>query len=104
MESLSSHASLEERGEDVFLTFKAHPNSSKKEIIVSEYDVDVYVNEPPDKGKANKAIIKFLAKSLGLPSSSLSIVRGVKSRNKTVLIKGVKIDYIEEKLNIIRKK
>ena len=96
---MSSHPSIEVKREEVFITIKAHPNSSKKEIKLSDFDVDVYVNEPPDKGKANKAIIKLLSKTLDLPSSSISIVKGIKSQKKTILLKGIKISLILKKLS-----
>ncbi|MCE7742591.1 MAG: DUF167 domain-containing protein [Candidatus Heimdallarchaeota archaeon] len=94
---MSSHPSLVEKGEDVFLKIRAHPNSSKKEIVFSDFDVDIYVNESPEKGKANKAIIKLLSKFLNISSSSIKIVKGSKSQTKTILMKGIKIDHILEK-------
>jgi uncharacterized protein len=42
----------------------------------------------PDKGKANTAVVKLLAKSWQVPRASLSIVAGEKDRNKTVLLTG----------------
>ena len=44
----------------------------------------VYVNVPPEKGKANRLILKLLAKKLGVPQKSLSIIRGKTSRQKVV--------------------
>ncbi|NNE22574.1 MAG: DUF167 domain-containing protein [Rhizobiales bacterium] len=46
------------------------------------------VNQPPDKGKANKAVIALLAKRLGFAKSALSIVAGDTSRNKQIKISG----------------
>ncbi len=48
------------------------------------------VRAQPEKGKANKALIKLLAKQLGVPQSSLGIITGTKDRNKTLLVKGEK--------------
>jgi len=45
-----------------------------------------YVTAPPDKGKANEALIRLLAKHLGLAPSHLKIVRGHTSRNKLIEI------------------
>lgn len=44
------------------------------------------VTAVPDKGKANKAVIALLARTLGLPKSAITIASGDKSRNKTVRI------------------
>ncbi|MDH3740703.1 MAG: DUF167 family protein [Hyphomicrobiales bacterium] len=48
----------------------------------------VRVTQPPDKGKANKAVIALLAKRLGFAKSALSIVAGDTSRNKQIRISG----------------
>ena len=48
----------------------------------------VKVTAPPDKGKANKAVIEALAKASGLPKSDFSIVAGETDRNKTLLVTG----------------
>ncbi len=46
----------------------------------------VMVTEAPDKGRANKAIITLLAKTLGLPKSAISIRRGESARLKQLHI------------------
>ena len=93
---MSSHPSIEVKEEDTFLTIKAHPNSSKSEIKLTDYDIDVYINESPDKGKANKAIIKLLSKVLSIPTSKIVLVKGQKSKTKILLLKNIKIEEILE--------
>ncbi len=48
----------------------------------------VYVRAVPDKGKANDAVIRLLAKSWGLPKSAFVIRAGAGDRNKTMAITG----------------
>ena len=48
----------------------------------------VAVNVAPEDGKANKALIDFLAKSWKLPKSSFSLLSGQTSRLKIILITG----------------
>ena len=43
---------------------------------------------PPVDGKANKAVLAYLAKALDLPKSALTIRSGQQSRSKAVLIRG----------------
>jgi uncharacterized protein (TIGR00251 family) len=43
---------------------------------------------PPIEGRANDALIRFLAELLGVPRSAISLASGQQSRNKTVLIRG----------------
>ena len=42
----------------------------------------------PEKGKANQAMIKLLAKAWDVPRSQLTVVAGAKGRNKTLLLQG----------------
>lgn len=48
----------------------------------------VTVTAPPDKGKANTAVIATIAKASGLPKSGFSIVSGETGRNKVLLVTG----------------
>ncbi|MES1991537.1 MAG: DUF167 family protein [Pseudomonadota bacterium] len=51
--------------------------------------VTVSVRAVPDKGKANEAVIRLLAKQFGLPKSALSVVSGATDRNKVIAIECV---------------
>jgi len=56
---------------------------------VAEGDVlRVYVTVVPEDGKANAAVLKLLAKALGVPKSRLEIVRGHTARDKVVRVTG----------------
>jgi len=61
----------------------------------------IKLTAPPIEGKANKALINFLAKKTGLPKSKIQIVSGEHSRNKTIRIHNISSDnamqYLEEK-------
>ena len=60
---------------------------SKTEDVTREMDGNVYVvrvKEPPVEGRANRAVLKLLAKHLGVPESRLRIVTGLTSRNKVI--------------------
>ena len=46
------------------------------------------VTAPPEKGKANAALIKLLAKAWSLPKTSLTIISGATDRNKVLHIDG----------------
>lgn len=55
----------------------------------------VRVSAVPDKGKANAAAILLLAKALGLPKSSISLVAGASSRFKTLHLKADSAQVLE---------
>lgn len=54
----------------------------------TEVALQVRVRAQPQEGMANKAVTAVLAKALGVPRSSLSIISGPKDRLKQVLVEG----------------
>lgn len=52
----------------------------------------------PEHGKANQAIIKFLAKNWGVPASNICLQSGDTSREKVFFVAGVTADVLREKL------
>ena len=49
--------------------------------------LSVRTTAPPEDGKANDAVLKLIAKSVGQPASSLELVRGATSRHKLIRIR-----------------
>jgi hypothetical protein len=48
----------------------------------------VEVKAPPEKGKANKELVRVLAKALGVAKRDVAVVRGATARHKTVRVEG----------------
>jgi uncharacterized protein (TIGR00251 family) len=64
------------------------PRASRNEISgTSNRALRIRTTAPPTDGKANKATMKLLAKFLGVPPSSVTLLRGQTSRNKQFLVK-----------------
>jgi len=60
---------------------------SKTEDVSKEMDGNAYVvrvKELPVEGKANRAVLKLLARHFGVPESRLRIVSGLAGKNKVV--------------------
>ena len=53
---------------------------------VDETHFVVSVTEAPEKGRANEAIVEFIAEHLGIPKSSVQIIAGAGARNKVLEI------------------
>lgn len=66
---------------------KASANAKSNSIDFSEDFIKIRITAQAIEGKANKAIIEFLAKSLKHPKSKISILNGEKSSIKTIEIK-----------------
>lgn len=52
----------------------------------SETNFEISVSEPPEKGKANKAVIRALAEYLKIAPSRISVAAGTTSKNKIMEI------------------
>ena len=68
------------------------PKASSNSVKIEERDagpplVRVYVTTVPEDGKANDAVIKLLAKKMGVPKSALTVTKGLRSRDKTIRIR-----------------
>jgi uncharacterized protein (TIGR00251 family) len=86
---------LEPHPEGVILPIRAQPGSRKSELR-GEQDgaLKVAVTQVAEKGKANKAIVAFLSKRLGLRKSQLELISGETSSQKKFLVRDVSIDEL----------
>ena len=70
---------------------RVQPGASTSEV--SGYGADgvlkVRATAPPAEGAANQAVIKVLSKMLGVPRSSITILRGDTGRQKVVNVAGM---------------
>jgi uncharacterized protein (TIGR00251 family) len=78
----------------VTLAVRAQPGARKTAIcgIYGEgtsAQLKIAVQAPPLQGRANEAIIEFLAETFGLPKSAVILVAGGLSRSKVFLLRGV---------------
>jgi uncharacterized protein (TIGR00251 family) len=71
------------------------PRTSKNQIVGMDGGVfKVKLTAPPVEGKANKALVQFLAKKLGLPKRDIEIVSGEHSREKSIRINGLSVEEV----------
>jgi uncharacterized protein len=69
------------------LQIKVIPSSSRDSFAGWLDDtLKIKVKAPPENGRANKAVIRFLEKALSLAKGSASITAGHTSARKTVII------------------
>lgn len=58
----------------------------------------VRVTRPPADGEANAAVIRIVARALGVPPSSVTLVAGRRGRRKRVEVAGVDAGTLAERL------
>ena len=78
----------------VTLAVRAQPGAKKTAIngIYGEgatAQLKIAVQAPPLEGRANEALITFLAKTFGVPKNAVKLVTGELSRNKVILLTGI---------------
>jgi uncharacterized protein (TIGR00251 family) len=87
----------------VTLAVRAQPGA-KKTAIVGVYgegagaQLKVAVQAPPVDGKANLALIAFLAETFGIAKNKVELVGGELSRSKVFLLRGVSLEQAETKI------
>lgn len=85
---------VEARADGLVLHLRVTPNAGADRIEGLEVRDDghevlrVRVRAVPDKGRANEAVIALLAKALGVPKSSISLLAGETARLKTLAVAG----------------
>ena len=87
---------IRETESGLIIKVKIAPNSSKNDIILEDEFIKVKVTAQPIENKANKALIEFLSKRFKIPKSSIEIIKGDTSKQKTLLLKIIDKDKHKE--------
>jgi uncharacterized protein (TIGR00251 family) len=75
---------------------------ARAEEIVGERDgaLVVRVTAPDVEGRANEALCRLIARRAGVPSRSVSVVRGGRGRDKLVRVEGLALDELRAALGL----
>lgn len=88
----------EMRPEGVVLAITAQPGSRRNEVRgVQDGALKVCVTQVAEKGKANKAIIEQLAKSLGVRKSRLELLVGATASRKKILVRDMTTEELRDR-------
>jgi hypothetical protein len=80
------------------LAIRVTPRARHNEIvgILDDGTVKIRLTAPPVEGRANQALVEFLAEVLEVPRSQIEIVAGLSGRDKLVSIIGVDTTDVQE--------
>lgn len=97
-----SNPAIQEVDGGVVFTAKIVPGSSGPTRFCGLLDgmLKVKVSAAPEKGKANKCLLKFLAKQLDVKRNTISIISGQTSPVKHVQVSGISADMLMEKFGL----
>ena len=92
---------LREVAGGVTLAVRAQPGAKKTAIVGVYGDGDaaqlkIAVQAPPVDGKANEALVAFLAEIFSIPKRSVELVSGELSRSKVFLLRGVQLTQAQK--------
>jgi uncharacterized protein (TIGR00251 family) len=81
----------------VTLAVRAQPGANKTAIVGvcgegNATQLKIAVQAPPVEGKANMALVGFVAETLGVAKNKVELISGKLSRSKVFLIKGVRLE------------
>lgn len=82
------------------LTVRVTPRARRTEVaeILEDGTLRIRVTAPPVEGKANAALIEFLAHALGIRKSRIEIVAGEKGLDKIVSITELSAAEVQRRL------
>jgi uncharacterized protein len=83
------------------LTFlvKVQPRARRNEITGVVGDaLKLSLTAPPVEGRANDAVVEFLADFFDIPRSSVTITSGKTNRLKAICICGIRVEQLRQKL------
>lgn len=87
------------------INVRVQPRASRNEVVRQEGDIWwIRLAAPPVEGKANAALIDYLADLLGTPKNNISIARGLTGRQKAVVIQGMAQEDVHGRLRGARAK
>lgn len=91
----------EEKG-SLSLALHIQPKASKNRIVgLHGGNLKLAVTAPPADGKANKAVIRFLAGFFEISKARITIKSGLQSRKKRVLLSGISLAEAREKIDTV---
>lgn len=72
------------------LPVRAVPNASRNEVIGFESgECKIKLRAVPEDGKANKELVRFLAKTTGVSRNAIELQSGETSRHKRLKVSGI---------------
>lgn len=81
------------------LDIRVRPGAGRNEITGFTGGIlSIKITALPERGKANQALVGYLAEVLGIAKSRILIKKGAASRNKSVIIEGLDMKTVTDLL------
>ncbi|XLZ69604.1 DUF167 domain-containing protein [Massilia sp. SR12] len=84
----------------VRLAVQIQPNAKKSEVVgVLDDALKIKLAAQPIEGKANEALVKWLAGALGVSRSAVTLTHGQTNKKKLLVVAGVGLEDVVRLLN-----
>ncbi|GAB1394495.1 DUF167 family protein YggU [Rhodocyclaceae bacterium] len=88
-------------GDDVILNLHIQPGAKKTEVVGLHGDaLKIRLAAPPVDGKANEALLAFIAEKIGARKTAVELVSGQTSRTKRIRVGGMAPEIIQAALGV----
>lgn len=92
---------ITDSSEGCIITIHASPRATRNQLQGIHGDaLKIRLQAPPVDGKANKELLSFLARTLGIPKCKLELLTGDTGRHKRILARTLTAQAARERLNI----
>lgn len=97
---MSTDQMLIQTHEGVVIRLHVQPGARREQIVgLHQNRLKIAVTDPPDRGRANAAVIRLLSDVLQIPRSQIQLLRGATSRQKDVLLMLQHVPQIQASLD-----
>lgn len=88
---------IREHKDGVTIAVRAQPGAKRTKVVgVHGDELKIAVQAPPVEGRANEALITFLAETLDVEKSKVTLLTGEISRSKVFLVRGVNLEIAQK--------
>ncbi|QDV20246.1 hypothetical protein Pan153_49200 [Gimesia panareensis] len=99
---MTTSLNLESDGTAVLLPVRAQPKSSRNQIEgIHAGRLKVCVTQAPEKGKANKALLKVLQNGLQLKRSQIELYKGETAGLKVFRVTGMSPEELQKRIDAV---
>jgi hypothetical protein len=92
---------VRDTAEGAQFALRVQPRASRNGLVGTMGDaVKLAITAPPVDGKANQAVVEFLADLFHVSKSSVVIISGETGRNKLIAIRGVSAEQVRKVLEV----
>ena len=87
-------------GADLILDCHLQPKASKDEFAGLHGErLKIRLTAPPVEGKANAAVVAFVAERCGVAKNRVALIAGELNRHKRVAVQGVTLAFVQKQLS-----